>query len=382
MKLLTSLDKKILIYGTGLDAVRLFYTLKNLNMPVGGFINKNSKIKEFCGLKVYDCKRELIKGYYVIVASRFQSYMQIKMYLDTEELSEFDEYIFYEWLDKKIVFVHGNCHVSVIKEYLNSSSEFNKKYVIYPTKLIQEMESGIDQMLLVNCDVWIHQEIRNENPFGYRMSDEYIRKKINPNVREIIISNTFGEGHIYFPQADMNNIKNRPISNGEDRNGIFPDNDAVISRCLDSGMSIEDIINYCTRNDIFTEKQIINNFNTCLDKIYEREKNCDIKVYELIRNNYKDTKLFYDPGHPTNIVLEYIAVEILKLLGIVENRQLHAINNLSAHELPIYPQVQKVLGLKFRDDEIRKGNRDKKLTEKMNFEEYIKQYIWYCYSRF
>lgn len=240
-------------------------------------------------------------------------------------MEEFNDYIFYKWIDRKVVLLHGNCHMLVVKSYLESSDNFMNQYAIYPNPLIQNnKEKKISDIVLKNCEVWIHEDIQRENKYGYFLSDVYIREKwLNERgeckKNEIIIPHLFGLGKAFFPQS-ADNKRNEKIKNGQDANGMFPHADLIIDKCVEEGMAVNKIIAFCKGGLALDEKVVVANFEEYMGKIKEREKAWDIKIYDFILENYQKTKLFYDEGHPTNVIFEKICMDILKKLGVIEKK--------------------------------------------------------------
>ena len=53
--------------------------------------------------------------------------------------------------------------------------------------------------------------------------------------------------------------------------------------------------------------------------------------------------------------------------------------SLDYHEVPIYPYIRKTLGMMWDEKNIRKNSEAIKGTSKMDIQEYIREYIWWCY---
>ena len=212
------------------------------------------------------------------------------------------------------------------------------------------------------------------------MSDEYIRA-IFAGEREIIIPHLFGLGQAFFPQSPEKGVNkcNAAIANGEDFNGMFPHADKVIDKCVEENMNVENIISFCKSSSALSTADILGNFKKYMDKIKDREKGWDIKIYNFILSNYKKEKLFYDKGHPTNIILKKISLDILFELGLQEDCICTDLK-LDAYENPIYPIVAQCLELKWDEIEIRKSTYAKKMCVKMDFDEYIREYVQWSYG--
>jgi hypothetical protein len=69
---------------------------------------------------------------------------------------------------------------------------------------------------------------------------------------------------------------------------------------------------------------------------------------------------------------------ILGLDGYIELKDTYS--DLDDYELPIYPKVKEILKLEFDENDIRKSSHGKKMDKKMSFEEYIREYLYWCYK--
>lgn len=195
--------RNIAILGTSLDAVKCAYFLHKQNIPINCFLNTAAKIDTFMKYPVYEPDSDHLQtGTYIIVAvGTMATYLDLSNQLRKLGLKEFVDYAYYKWINRELVLLHGNCHMSIIKEYLESSETFTDKYAIYPNPLIHNNSGGINDFVLSNCDIWIHEEILKENKYGYFLSDEYIRNRfmeLSVNPIELIIPNLFGLGKAFF----------------------------------------------------------------------------------------------------------------------------------------------------------------------------------------
>lgn len=376
--------REVSILGTGLDGTKCAYYLHNHKIPIKCFLNNNSEIDTFMGYSVYEPDdMKLSKEDYVIIAVRtISEYLELSKQLHNMGMKEFKNYIYYKWIGKKLVLLHGNCHMSVIHSYLESSKKFSERYAIYPNPRICNNKDGyIKNQVFENCDVWIHQNIRKDNEFGYYLSDEYMKNCfLDGNVypKEIIIPNLLGLGKAFFPQSSWNK-RNEKINNGYDGNGMFPHADFVIDECVKQGKTTEEIVGYCRSNAALNKDLILNNFKEYMGKIKQREESWNVKIYNFIIDNYQKEKLFYDEGHPTNIIMKKISLDILYELEIYEE-DIDTNKQMDDHEDPVYPAVRQALNLSWEERKIRESQRAKKMSNQMDFEEYIKEYLFWNYK--
>lgn len=84
--------------------------------------------------------------------------------------------------------------------------------------------------------------------------------------------------------------------------------------------------------------------------------------------------MFYDRGHPTNIVIREIVSRLLDELGVDGiPGDAEEMNN---HEEFVYPCVARALGLNWKQEEIRKGKNRRKVR-KMDMIEWLEEYAWW-----
>lgn len=384
------MHRKIFVWGMGLDAVRAAYMIES-KIDFDGFIVSNIRnaASQFIGRSVYKVDDVIEEENFFIVAVSYNVYPDIAERLRINGKVEFKDFIYYEYLSKLVVYLHGNCHCDVIQKYMESSADFNNQYVFYHApRLTSGVKLRTEKEIFENIDIWIHQDIRDDNMIGYHASDSFIREQIpdEKNVVEIVIPNLYGLGWGFFPQnkRSKTNEKNESIYNnqGVDLNGMFCVSDSILDKIIEDNreknVDIEEIIRYCQDN-LFNEQDVKYQFTSMINKIINREKSWDIKISDYIIDQYMYKKLFYDAFHPTNCVLKKISVDILQFLGIEANgTDLKCDYCLDSHEEPVYPAVKRILHLEWDEDEIRKSHRAKKATAYMDFSEYIREYLWWC----
>jgi hypothetical protein len=370
--------ESIMLWGAGSTATIYIYKYRNI---IEGVIDSDEtkcvddvgERKSILGIPVWKPNEILGKSGipFIVVTTSRVNYYEIKDVLSRYGMTEYEDYIWAPLYGKKLIALHGNCHVNTIKGYLRSNEEFNARYGICEIPLIQLNKDGhIDMNLLKHLDVFVHQDIRKDNQFGERLSDEYNRQFLKRECVDITIPNLFGYGRMFFPGHCSN-----PYNYVCEYNtlGLLPGADRALIECFEKNMSVEQICNYLLKNP-YSNIEIINNFNENVRKLREREKNWDIPVTDFLMENYKDKKLFHDPNHPTLFVMKYITEKLLDMLGI-KDRHLSYDVAMNDWEVFIYPCVMNALGMSYDNQIIRVGNSNK-IVDKMGFEEFIKTF---CY---
>ena len=366
----------VVVRGTGIHSARCTYMFQLSGIDIVCYIDRNGG-NTFRGKPVYGVDFMPDKEMLLVVATNMDIYPTIASELRERGLVEFVNFAYYEWFIKDIVLLHGNCHMEILKEYLLSSREFTHKYSIYPYPLLisSTKEFRTEPEIFENIDIWVHEDIRNNNSFGYEVSDEYIRSNLGEAVREIKIPHLYGISRMFFPQViTLNDNGNEALNGGTDTDGIFLYGDSVIEDCVNKGMNTDEIISFCMGDMAIPEEEVLTNYESSINKVRSREALWDIKIADFIEENYRKDKLFYDPGHPTNVVMEYIAREVLLILGITPN-ELICNKRMDAHEKCVYPCVRKLLGIIWDEDDVRKTG--KKLGDYMDFPEFIREYLWW-----
>ena len=379
------MKKKIIIYGAGFEAEKFYYLIKD-KVDIKFLIDRNAeKNSIFHGKRIYKLEEKIeelkIKKNKVIVCATHNVYKEIKNTLEKIGLLEFEDFIWFMDIGKKIAVIYGNCHMSVLSKYLSKNNYFIQEYTI-KTFLVFQKEKTPPVSLLKKCNLIILQDIRKENKNGLLSVNE-IDEIISPKCKKIIVPNLFGL-NLFFPQAQspyidksmqnirfIDSIQNGPI------NWMIGWHDDFIEKGLTAGKDASNIAIEILENNVFKNNEIRDNFNKRIDKLKEREKKCNIKISDFILDNYREKLLFYDPWHPTNYIIEEKCRRILDLLGIKEDN-FESESHLDCREIFIYGCVRKELGLVFEQTVIRKNTCSGTLYNRgITLNEYIKQYkIW------
>lgn len=118
------------------------------------------------------------------------------------------------------------------------------------------------------------------------------------------------------------------------------------------------------------------NFREQIEKLKVREEKCSISISDFLLDNYKKEKLFFEPYHPTRIVLREKTKRILKKLNIEYVPHGKLIGADDSYEVFVYECVAQALGVEWRDQLIRNCRVEYTLYNRsINLEEYINQYM-------
>lgn len=376
-------NEKIAIYGTGWNAIKFIFEHRLDNVEY--FIEERKEMKEFYGKPVVRLEEALEKqlNRKIIVASSENTYFEIKDILEKQGLIEFEDFVYYELYHKKVALIYGNCHTMPIKEALLLVNEFSREYAFYPLRQIQEMKryetKDYELPVFQYCDLFIHQSIREDNSYGKEYGSNNLVKKLKSSCKIIAIPNLYGLPKCLFPQV----YESETVRHGDSKQWNFsPFRDKYIDQSYSEQRSISSITRGILEGDVFDKNDICGKWEMFLEKVKKRENDWDFKITDFIVNSYKKEQLFFDPNHPTSVVIKFITREILKILSIngLADEAYLKIAELDAYEIPIYADVRKALHLEWKSDFLRKYSKHRLSNAAMDVEEYVKQYIkWNFY---
>ncbi len=362
-------NRPIALFGVGFRGERFFY-INNKRENIKMCFDNNGYGEEFHGIPVLSPEPSILRKYFVIIT--IEDYRPIRNQLEEYDLKEFEDFIGWEFYDKKIALIHGNCYRRIWDKCLKSSKEFSRVYALYDNPEIHlNSQKIVRESALRHCDLLIAQDIQADNMYGYSLSFEYIRKQVPEICKIVVVPNLVGLGKGFFPQGKIKIDK-------KVKRDIFPEADVNIDRMVQGGADWIQIGEKLKEN-IYQKEYIISNFNLYIDKMLEREANWDIKIVDYILHNYKTEKIFFDTRHPTNTVLEEIIRRLLLFLGMSANFD-HADDEISEEEMPVYPCVKEALGLEWDTKAIRNNNQHRLMPGTMDMIQYIKEYIFWNYG--
>lgn len=383
--------KKIVIYGAGFEAERFLCHRKD-EFDVEFYIDRIAN-RTFHGKQVYAIEEvpEDIQHKKILVATSEAGYYEISKILDGKGLIEYQDYMSIYDYGKKLLVLYGNCHMIMISKYLQQQIEFIKKYHVKMFYVGEKKAPSAND--LKYCDVFIGQDIRKDNELG--MPDISSLMEMATKCQKIIIPNLYGY-NFFWPQVTgrFDNTDNWHI--GDDRmpesdmknlsyNARGPVkwmigwHDKYIEAELEKGTSIDEIYENCIAGDIFQPENVKKSFLEAIESLIEREKACDIKISDYILENYRDKDLFYDPGHPTNILIREFVRRILNKLNYNDSEFDDCEFRLDSSEIFIYGCVRKALGIKYDKKYLKHfETRGTLWNRPISVKEYIKQYkLWF-----
>lgn len=377
------MKEKIIVIGTGEDAERFLFHYRN-DYEVMIFADDNPRRHSFRGKSVVVLESilaYLTREYKIIIATSIEEYIDVSRRLNKIKLIEFEDYIYYKAINKKMAIFSGNCQCQQLKTFLEELKEFADQYWCYPYQAIQNADPWyMPATVLEHCSLLIYQAIKTETN-GLLHSSKYLEESVRRGGGIALrLPNLFKCGNGWYPQSMYRDpVAMRP---SEYLFVVNSDNqDKIIKDLAAKGIGAKKIANMIREADIWSKEEIVSNFNTYLQKIKSEDESCDIKIYNYIVKSYKNELIFTDSGHVSNgTYIEYIR-QIMKHLNIEIKTDLKLF--MQCHQIkqnmPIYGCVATALELKYIDTEqiIKEGTFT--LSEDgLTIEEYVEQYMFMC----
>lgn len=197
--------------------------------------------------------------------------------------------------------IYANCQGQAIGNYLRRH-DFGKEFDI--TNIINHRFIGekteLPRELLEKADLFIYQPIDKKRDV-YCTLPEYPDGIANILKKDCI--------KIAFPY-----IYNDGVNILYDK-GLDVVHKEIIIRLKNLGLSLEETLERFKKGGI--DFNLVQRFNDSMDILEDKERDCDITVSGLIKERFRDTKIFFTQNHVANIVLFKIINEILGKNGFL-----------------------------------------------------------------
>ena len=115
---------------------------------------------------------------------------------------------------------------------------------------------------------------------------------------------------------------------------------------------IEQIIERLNDVDLYSADEIDSGCKNSIQKLQQKEAECDVQISNLILENFKNYYLFFTPNHPSKFIIHYVVGKILAMIGYEFDPSLViSIDWFSHSKVPISPCLIKHYNLNFWGDQ-------------------------------
>tara|TARA_Y100001960_G_scaffold306152_1_gene361037 strand:- start:462 stop:1343 length:882 start_codon:yes stop_codon:yes gene_type:complete len=167
-------------------------------------------------------------------------------------------------------------------------------------------KSNINYNLIKNADIFIYQPLDDKHG---NISTNSILKLLKPECKKIsfpyIYNNSFYP--VIGPLVIKDSYRSKPCS-------VIFNNSEIITDLIDKKYNLNEILKLYQENKINFNYQKRWDYTNNILK--EKEKNCDVKIVDFIKNNFSKQRLFLLENHPTSIIFINVVNQILEKLEI------------------------------------------------------------------
>ncbi len=167
-------------------------------------------------------------------------------------------------------------------------------------------KSNINYNLIKNADIFIYQPLDDKHG---NISTNSILKLLKPECKKIsfpyIYNNSFYP--VIGPLVIKDSYRSKPCS-------VIFNNSEIITDLIDKKYNLNEILKLYRENKINFNYQKRWDYTNNILK--EKEKNCDVKIVDFIKNNFSKQRLFLLENHPTSIIFINVVNQILEKLEI------------------------------------------------------------------
>lgn len=319
-------------------------------------------------------------------------YVFIENQILTDASKIFEEYVDIDIVravltQRKIVIMAGACQTVVAYDFLSELKGFKKEYMLY--KFSTHMWRSKWSVRIISyvknvCDVYICMRHELDNPKFFKPEE------LPENCKIITLPSALLR--LYWPQMGRNwKGALNPYFKKDTENlfhGPFEYGDENINRMIEEGKNVDEIIECLAREDFYSKTEVEQHVKTMFRMLEYEENECDIKIGNYIRDNYKEKMLYRDMAHMHTCLVCNLVREILRYLHIdtdeldemerLDNNETIQEYQVHCTEVPVYPSVAVHMGLKWWNKDMVYDVKFYNGLKKMTFEEYIRSYYSVC----
>lgn len=275
---------------------------------------------------------------------------------------------------KKLCLMVGTCILLEIKNYLLKSKKFSDGYEILCSDIDLVEEYGLDfiypDFLLENVDLFLY----TRDSSMYRMSNGAIINKLNKDCLKLSVSGCIFSG--YFPQSFLGKDMANPYGYEDYINKIFRCEimDKNINERIEKGYLLQTIIEELCDENYYSYQYLSDWMEKSFYFLRISESLTDINIYEYLKENYANEKLYNSSEHPSDKIIKVLCLKILERVDCVDEFFMESDTSDKNTGLPLYPSVRKYLNLEKQYESVMMFDPSTNTYINNSFEDYIKEY--------
>lgn len=274
---------------------------------------------------------------------------------------------------KRTLIVYGNCQAQAVTAVLEKDPIASSLFrVVYVRSYDHPAEGALDAANedIASCALLFEQHDRRAFPFRDRLPADAKVIKF-PSV----------DLSVLWPFNSVNrySVPEPPVFPF----GRFPYGDRVILNCIDSGMGVDETVEYYLTSWDDYAPDLGRLFQVETARVKARDARCDVKMSDVVFNLFGKKRMFWTVNHPTPEILTELIERLVHAAGIV-NPVLSDVDveaTMQAHfgprgplgivNIPVHPKVAEFYELSWYD--YNQPNQNFDLTQ-YTYEEYFRAF--------
>ncbi|CCH50031.1 WcbI family polysaccharide biosynthesis putative acetyltransferase [Pseudodesulfovibrio piezophilus] len=232
-------------------------------------------------------------------------------------------------MGKRLCILHANCQGPPLLDRLMLSPDFSANYEC--TVFTNYTREPVPESTLARCSLFLYQHL---GPGWGPLASESLLRQLPPDAEHLCIPNMFFKGYW-------------PMWSGESG---FDYRCTHLEKYLSMGLPPEQTVMLFLRSDVTRHYDLLELVSESIALERERESHTPIPYLEVIKEGYRDQRLFNTVNHPGKELMNHVAKGVMQHLSLAlpEETRLEALGEpFPEFEQPINPKIAQHFGWDF-----------------------------------
>ena len=255
-------------------------------------------------------------------------------------------------MNKELCVIQANCQVDGLVKLLCQNKAFGEHFTL--RKYTNFMNEAVPYGELAECSVFIYQHLGSK---WNEQSSDSLLNQINPKALVLKIPNLMFKG--YWPFWT--------------NQGPSDFGDSFLDKLIAMGLKKAEIMHIYLKGNLSRKYDLLGMFAESIAIEREKEVGCLIQTVDLVLERFQREQVFFTINHPGMQLLAQVGAAVFKQLELPlpDDFYQNFPNLYPELEIPVHPQLGKIHGIKFANEQARYNVFGKMKT----FEQYTSNYI-------